>query len=294
MPLGKKLIAKPLILEATRQLRQRVRALERASLTPALKVILVGHHPPSLIYTRNKKKFCESIRVKCDIVQLPESLSLEQLQERVRQYNEDSKIHGIFIQFPLPDHLAHHSVEQLITPKKDVDGLHAHTIGKIYRGQDESAILSPCTPKGIIRLLKYYEIALRGKYVTIIGRSHIVGRPLALMLTNHHATVSLCHSQTCDLKRFTTISDIIVCAVGRPGLIRREHIGANKPVVIDVGINVVDGKLCGDADYHDIVDMCSGITPVPGGIGPLTILSLGENLVLAAERVAQKRGVGDG
>lgn len=278
------LTARPIVEDAIQSLKQRVQSLKRAGRTPFLKVILVGEHAPSLLYTQNKKKFCEGVGAKCEIVHLPGDVSQDTLLDAIARCNVNPQVHGCFIQLPLPLHLGHLSVEALVAPKKDVDGFHNETIGRIYQGEDESKLLAPCTPKGIIKLLKYYQIAPEGKHVVIIGRSYIVGRPLSLMMTNHHATVTLCHSRTLNLKKFTTSAEIIVSAVGRPSFLDADFIGSNKPVVVDVGINMLGGKLCGDAKFHEIAELCSGITPVPGGVGKLTVLSLIENLVLAAEQ----------
>ena len=185
---------------------------------------------------------------------------------------------------PSPPHLSHIPVEDLVNFEKDVDGLHRYNMGKLCRKENQQSLLAPCTPKGIIRLLEYYDIPLKGKDVTIIGRGAIVGTPLALMMTSHDATVTLCHSKTKDIKKFTTRSDVIVSAVGRAGFVDESFIGPNRPTVIDVGINFVEGKLCGDVQFDDVWPLCSAITPVPGGVGPMTILSLTHNLVLAAQR----------
>ena len=278
------LSAKPIVKEALKSLKQRVQILKQGGITPALKVILVGNHPPSLVYTRNKKKFCEEIGAQCEIVQLDARVNEDTLRSTINQCNENTKVHGCLIQFPLPPQLSHVPVEKLVTSQKDVDGFHMKNIEKIYQGHDESKVLAPCTSKGIIKLLKYYNIGIASKHVTIIGRSHIVGRPLSLIMTNHDATVSLCHSKSQDIRKLTTVSDIIVIAVGRPSFLDNSFIGPNRPVVIDVGTNVVERRLCGDAQFDEIQGQCSGITPVPGGVGPLTVLLLAENLILSAER----------
>ena len=283
-------MARPIVESAVEGLGQRVAALVRSGTTPALKVILVGNHPPSVIYTQNKQKFCRRVGAECEIIRLDAMASKQELLATVERCNRDPQTHGYFVQLPLPPHLSPVPVEQLVAAHKDVDGFHAENVGKIYRGEDEGTVMAPCTPKGIISLLRHYGIPLEGREVTIIGRSCVVGRPLALMMTGHHATVTLCHSRSPDIRKFTTSSHIIVSAVGRASFLDSSFIGPNRPVVVDVGINVVEGKLCGDAKYGEIMELCSGITPVPGGIGPMTILSLVENLVLAAEAQA----AGDG
>ena len=282
--MAKRLSAKPIVKEALQSLKQRVQILKQGGLTPALKVILLGDHPPSLIYTRNKKRFCEEIGAVCEILHLEGKTDEDTLRSIINQCNEDTKVHGCLIQFPLPPHLSHVPVGKLVIPEKDVDGFHMKNIEKIYQGSDESKVLAPCTPKGIIKLLKYYDIEIASKHVTIIGRSHIVGRPLSLMMTNHDATVTLCHSKSQEIRKLTTASDIIIVAVGRRSFLDSSFIGPNRPVVIDVGTNVIGGKLCGDVQFEEIQGRCSAVTPVPGGVGPLTILLLAENLILSAER----------
>ena len=281
--MAQRLIASPVVEATVGGLRERVAALRKLSITPSLKVILVGNHAPSLLYTRNKKKFCEKIGAECEIIHLDSQIDCQELISVIERCNRNSKAHGCFVQLPLPPHLGQVPVDQLVFPEKDVDGLHAQTIGKIYRGVDEQSVMAPCTPKGILKLLGHYGIDIAGKNVTIIGRGHVVGRPLALMMTNRDATVSLCHSRSMGIKELTTSSDIIVSAVGCPGFLDRSFIGPGRPVVIDVGINKVDERLCGDVNFDEIQELCSAITPVPGGVGPMTILTLAENLILAAE-----------
>lgn len=276
--------AKPLIEAEKEKLKLEISKLKNQGITPTMKVILVGSHPPSLIYTRNKKKFCEELGGECEIIHLDEKINELDFLKEVDTISNNNSVHGCFIQLPLHDHLKHIEVDQLICPEKDVDGFHPINIGKLYAGNDPEEFLAPCTPKGVMKLLRHYNIPVKGKNACVIGRSVIVGKPMMLMLDREDATVTLCHKGTKDTKSFSRNADIIVTAVGISDLITKEYIGDNKPVVIDVGINYnKENKLCGDADFEGIKDLTSAITPVPGGVGPLTILSLMHNLVLAAK-----------
>ncbi len=279
------LYSKPVIDKALEELKQKTNELITSGITPCLKVILVGDHPPSVIYTRNKKKFCESFGAQCEIIKLDKNISAEDFKIEVDKITNDENTHGCFVQLPLPAQLKKVRVDELIPPQKDVDGFHAVNVGKIYQGFDERDFLAPCTPKGIMTLLRHYNIDINGKNVTVIGRSQIVGRPMSLMITNHNGTATLCHSKTKDLQSICKNSDIIISAVGKTRFLNSEYIGPNKPIVIDVGMNIdSEKKLCGDADFENIKNQCSAITPVPGGVGPLTILSLAQNLILATKK----------
>ncbi|MCY4644891.1 MAG: bifunctional 5,10-methylenetetrahydrofolate dehydrogenase/5,10-methenyltetrahydrofolate cyclohydrolase [Bacteriovoracales bacterium] len=282
------LAAKPVVEKDTQGLKEKVSGLKKSGISPRLEVILVGDHPPSLLYTKNKKKFCQTLGIECEIIHLDGDTNEQTLLSTIERGNEGPHVHGQFIQLPLPPHLHRVPIKDLILPEKDVDGLHLQNVGRLCQGEDESRLLTPCTPKGILRLLHYYEIPLSGKDVTIIGRSPLVGTPLSLMMTNHNATVTLCHSKTVNLQKFTRISDIIVSAVGRPHFIDKSFIGSNRPTVIDVGINTIEGRLCGDVSFHEIKGLCSAITPVPGGVGPMTVLSLAQNVVAAAQSCGRR------
>ncbi len=274
------LLAKPLIDQKLSQLKKQCQQLKAQGVKPCMKVILVGHHPPSLIYTRNKKKKCEEVGIDCEILHYPEDITADNFTQQVMSITQDPNIHGCFIQLPVPAQLQSLDLAALIPPDKDVDGFHSTNIASLYHHQPENRYLQPCTPKGIINLLKFYNIPVKGKHAVVIGRSAIVGKPMALMLLNQDATVTLCHSRTPDIPQWTRQADLIISAVGKPQFLNRDFIGKNRPVVIDVGINRnTEGKLCGDADFESIKDLCSAITPVPGGVGPLTILSLVENLL---------------
>ncbi len=262
-------------------LKSRVERLTQKGKTPGLAVIVVGNNPASLVYVKNKVIACEKLGFFSQKIALPESVSEAELCQIIENLNQDSKIHGILVQLPLPPHLDENQILKTISPQKDVDGFHAQNLGALVQ---QSEGLVACTPKGIIQLLDFEKIKIQGKNATVIGRSTIVGKPLALLLLNRGATVTLCHSQTQNLKEHTQNADILVAAVGKPGFIQSEMVKKGA-VVIDVGINRLEnGTLVGDVDFESVSKMASFITPVPGGVGPMTIAMLLENTVLSAEK----------
>lgn len=275
----------PVIEAALNDLKERCDALKAKGVTPSMKVILVGEHAPSLIYTRNKKRFVEKFGGECEIVKLPESISPEKFVEEVKAIGNNDSVHGCFVQLPLPKQLSSIDVAALIPPKKDIDGFTKEAFEKLLNGARGDASLIPCTPKGIITLLEHYGITMEGKRVTVIGRSLIVGKPMFLLMNNHNATVTMCHSRTPDIKSYTKESDIVVVAVGKAKFLDASYFNESKnTVVVDVGMNKDEnGKLCGDVDFESVKPISGAITPVPGGVGPLTILSLAQNLIGAAE-----------
>lgn len=281
---GRLLYAAPVVDGTRLKLSERCKALSKRGVTPYMKVILVGNHGPSLIYTRNKKKFCESIGAKCDIIQLAENTPEADFRSTLQTIVDDANVHGAFVQLPLPPHLQHINVGELIPPHKDVDGFHRENLGRLIQGDSGAKTLIPCTPKGVVTLMNHYGIEISGKNIVVIGRSLIVGRPTAILLTNHDATVTLCHSKTRDLASITRSADIIVSAVGKAKYLDATYIGTNRPIILDVGINTdSEGKLCGDVNQESLIDKVEALSPVPKGIGPMTILSLAQNLVQAAE-----------
>ncbi|MBP9674003.1 MAG: bifunctional 5,10-methylenetetrahydrofolate dehydrogenase/5,10-methenyltetrahydrofolate cyclohydrolase [Bacteriovoracaceae bacterium] len=274
------LLAKPLIDQKIEDLKKECAKALAQGVTPTLKVILVGNHPASLIYTENKKKFCEQVGADCEIIKLSENINPRDFLEVLKKINNDTNIHGCLIQLPVPKQLADLELHDLIKPEKDVDGFHFQNIGHLYSNNSHSFYSKPCTPQGVMSLLKYYAIPVEGKNIVVIGRSLIVGKPMMLLLSNANATVTLCHSATSNLKFFTQHADIIISAVGKPRFLNSDYIGTNKPILIDVGINRdTTGKLCGDIDFDNVLEKVSSISPVPGGVGPLTILSLTQNLI---------------
>jgi len=266
-------------------LKERTNALQKKGVTPTLKVILVGNTKASLIYTRSKKKFIENFGARCEIIHLPDTLNEAEFLAEVGNIVGDDSVHGCFVQLPLPRHLSHIDVGELIPGHKDVDGFNQKNLYELFKGDTGVKALLPCTPKGIITLLQHYDIPLDGQNVVILGRSEIVGRPMSLLLLNHNATVTVCHSRTKNIKEITAKADIIISAIGKAKFLDSSFLSEDKrPVIIDVGINHDEaGKLCGDVDYQDVYDHCEAISPVPGGVGPMTILSLAQNLLQATE-----------
>ena len=269
----------------TKGLKAECKSLRENNIFPQLKVILVGSDPASIIYTTAKKKFIEKIGGLCEIVTLDEKASEAELRSTINKINVDEKVHGCIIQLPLPKHLSHLDVGHLVVKEKDVDGFHPDNLYALMRNGNDSSDFISCTPKGILTLMQESQINVSGKHVVIIGRSMIVGKPLAMLLTNNNATVTLCHSATMNLKEITKNCDILVSAIGQAKFIDESFISTNKnQVIIDVGMNTdTQGQLCGDVHYERVVNLVSAITPVPGGVGPMTIVSLAQNLLQASK-----------
>ena len=245
--------------------------------TPGLATVLVGDDPASAVYVRNKNKICGELGFQSFEQKLSADTSEEQLLQLVGELNSNKNIHGILVQLPLPDQIDSEKILQAIDPKKDVDGFHPVNVGKLVVG---NALLTPCTPTGIIELLDHYDIEISGKHAVIIGRSNIVGKPVSMLLLQRNATITICHSRPQDLEELTRSADIIVAAVGRANFVTEEMISEGT-VGIEVGINRVDGKLTGDVDFEPVSKKASHITPVPGGVGPMTIALLMENTLKA-------------
>ena len=241
--------------------------------TPGLATVLVGDDPASAVYVRNKNKICGELGFQSFEQKLSADTSEEKLLQLVGELNSNKDVHGILVQLPLPDQIDSEKILQAIDPKKDVDGFHPVNVGKLVVG---NALLTPCTPTGIIALLDRYDIEISGKHAVIIGRSNIVGKPVSMLLLHRNATITICHSRTQNLEEVTRSADILVAAVGRANFVTDEMVSEGT-VVIDVGINRVDGKLTGDVDFEPVSKKASHITPVPGGVGPMTIALLMEN-----------------
>ena len=245
--------------------------------TPGLATVLVGDDPASAVYVRNKNKICGELGFQSFEQKLSADTSEEKLLQLVGELNSNKDVHGILVQLPLPDQIDSEKILQAIDPKKDVDGFHPVNVGKLVVG---NALLTPCTPTGIIALLDRYDIEISGKNAVIIGRSNIVGKPVSMLLLHRNATITICHSRTQNLEEVTRSADILVAAVGRANFVTDEMVSEGT-VVIDVGINRVDGKLTGDVDFEPVSKKASHITPVPGGVGPMTIALLMENTLKA-------------
>jgi len=260
------------ILEKIREEHNQLK--EKYGKQAGLAVVIVGNNPASQVYVRNKMKACENVGFYSENIELDENISEEELLQEIDKLNKNDRINGILVQLPLPSHINELKIIDSISPEKDVDGFHVSNIGKMVIG-DETGFLS-CTPYGIMQLLEEYKIEIAGKDALIIGRSNIVGKPMALMLIQKGATVQVCNSKTKDLRKKLSKADIIIVAAGVPKLLKKEDVKEGA-VVIDVGINRVDGKICGDVDYEEVAEKTSYITPVPGGVGPMTIASLIKN-----------------
>ncbi len=262
---------KAISLQIKNELKEKAAALKAAGVNVNLAVIQVGNNSASTVYVNNKKKGCEYIGIGSLSYELPEETTEEELLDLIAQLNEREDVNGILVQLPLPSHIDEDRVIQAIDPKKDVDGFHPQSVGALCIGQPGFV---SCTPAGIIQLLKRSGIEMAGKECVILGRSNIVGKPMSLLMLRENATVTIAHSRTANLKEVTSRADILIVAVGRPKMVTADYV-KDGAVVIDVGINRDEnGKLCGDVDFDDVAPKCSAITPVPGGVGPMTIAML--------------------
>ena len=249
--------------------------------TPGLAVIVVGDDPASAVYVRNKHKACLAVGMNSYQIALPATISQDELISKIEELNVDPLVDGILVQLPLPAHISEIAVTRAILPEKDVDAFHSENVGKIMIGKYD---FLPCTPAGIVRLLDFYNISVERKSCVVIGRSNIVGKPMALLLLERNGTVTVCHSKTKNLKEITKAADIIIVAIGKPRFLTADMVKAGA-VIVDVGINRGDdGKLVGDVDFEAVSEVASYITPVPGGVGPMTITMLLENTLTAAKK----------
>jgi methylenetetrahydrofolate dehydrogenase (NADP+)/methenyltetrahydrofolate cyclohydrolase len=266
------------------EMRQRVGALSEAGCRPGLAVVLVGDDPASAVYVRNKLRACEECGIGSRSHVLPASAVEDDVLRLIAALNGDAAIHGILVQLPLPPHIDVRRVIEAISVDKDVDGFHLYNVGALVLGQ---SVFPPCTPYGVQLLLETTGIEVAGKNAVVVGASNIVGKPMALMLLHKEATVSICHARTRDLAQYTILADILVVAAGRPGLITGPMV-KHGAVVIDVGINrLPDGSIVGDVDFAGVRERAGWLTPVPGGVGPMTVTMLMENTLRSAQRVAE-------
>ena len=265
----------------TTNLKNKVIELNKKNIKPKLIVILVGDMKASASYVAQKEKFAVKAGIESDILRFESSVTEEQILQEINKINNDNSIHGVIVQLPLPDHISVAKVLNSIDPSKDVDGFTPTNVGKLFLGEDT---LVSCTPKGIMQMLASTGTDLNGKNVTVVGRSNIVGKPAAILCLQQNATVTMCHSRTKDLDAKLSDADVIIVAVGIPKFIHGDQIPENC-IVIDVGIHNIEGKLCGDVDFESASKKASAITPVPGGVGPMTVCALIENTIIAAERI---------
>ncbi|MED3325730.1 bifunctional methylenetetrahydrofolate dehydrogenase/methenyltetrahydrofolate cyclohydrolase FolD [Bacillus thuringiensis] len=263
------------------QLTEEVVKLKEQGIEPGLAVILVGEDPASRSYVKGKEKGCEQVGIYSELIELPETITEERLLAEIDRLNGDGCINGILVQLPLPKHIEEKAIIERISPEKDVDGFHPISVGRMMTGQDT---FLPCTPHGIVELVKETNLDISGKHVVVIGRSNIVGKPVGQLFLNENATVTYCHSKTQNMKELSKLADILIVAVGRPKMITADYIKEGA-VVIDVGVNRLEtGKLCGDVDFDNVLNVAGYITPVPKGVGPMTITMLLHNTVESAKR----------
>lgn len=277
------LYAKPVVDSLMPELEARCHALKEKGINPKLVVFLVGNHPASMAYVGHKKKLCEKIGASFELVGLPETVSASEFTSLVAKYNHDPLVHGCFIQLPVPAQIKALDLNSMIDPAKDVDGFHPLNAYSILEGSKIGQGMISCTPKGVLTLLDYYKIPVAGKHVVIIGRSMIVGKPLALLLTARDATVTIAHSKTKNLELLAKSADIVVTAVGKAEGFGKNFFSPGQ-VVIDVGMNRTNDRLVGDVHFSEASAIVEAITPVPGGVGPMTVVSLIQNLIQAAEK----------
>ncbi len=263
------------------QLTEEVVKLKEQGIVPGLAVILVGEDPASRSYVKGKEKGCEQVGIYSELIEFPETITEERLLAEIDRLNGDDRINGILVQLPLPKHIEEKAIIERISPEKDVDGFHPISVGRMMTGQDT---FLPCTPHGIVELVKETNLDISGKHVVVIGRSNIVGKPVGQLFLNENATVTYCHSKTQNMKELTKLADILIVAVGRPKMVTADYLKEGA-VVIDVGVNRLEtGKLCGDVDFDNVLDVAGYITPVPKGVGPMTITMLLHNTVESAKR----------
>jgi methylenetetrahydrofolate dehydrogenase (NADP+)/methenyltetrahydrofolate cyclohydrolase len=277
--MGKTLSGKEPAAAILDKAKERISKLGRA---PGLAIVQVGEDPASTVYVNMKAKKADSMGLKADVHRLHETTKEPELLELVEKLNSDKTVDGFMVQLPLPKHIDPAKIIEAISPAKDVDGFTSRNMGSLFLNMDEKSILLPATPAGIIRMLEFYKVPIEGKHAVIVGRSNIVGRPIAVMLLNRNATVTICHSRTKGLAEHTKNADILVAAVGKPGLITAEMV-KEEAYVIDVGTTRVEGKIVGDVDFENVIKKAH-CSPVPGGVGPMTVAMLISNVVEAASR----------
>lgn len=278
--MAEKLLGKAVAEKILAQVKEEVAAFDAP---PKLVVVMVGNNPASAVYVRHKEKACAKVGIRFEIKRFEESVTEEELLAGVEELNADPDVNGFIVQLPLPAGVSVPKVIKAIDPVKDVDGFQAYNVGKVVRGV-EFEDLAPCTPKGVIEILDYYDVDVSGMDAVVVGRSDIVGKPMAMMLINRSATVTVCHSKTKDLARYTRQADLVVVAVGRAGFLTGDMVKEGA-VVVDVGINRLDdGSLCGDVDADSVETVASALTPVPGGVGPMTVACLMRNTLRAAKK----------
>ena len=290
---SKILSGKSLSSDVYKNLSKRIDRLKNSNIVPTLTVILVGDNPASKVYVKNKTARFNNLNLNSSTLNFNNDVSEKELLTKISELNNDMNCHGILVQLPLPDHINTEKILLSIDPHKDVDGFHPFNLGHLTAG---SPTFIPCTPKGIMRFFQHYEIELKGKHVVVVGRSNIVGRPISILTSlkkqYSNATTTICHSGSSDIFKYTKLADVVILAIGAPKFLKSDHI-KDGAVIIDVGINRIENsngesKLVGDADFESLINKVKAITPVPGGVGPMTIAMLVENTVEAAERIIHR------
>ncbi len=290
---SKILSGKSLSRDVYKNLSTRIDRLKNSNIVPTLAVILVGDNPASRVYVKNKTARFNNLNLNSSTLNFNNDVSEKELLTKISELNNDMNCHGILVQLPLPDHINTEKILLSIDPYKDVDGFHPFNLGHLAAG---SPTFIPCTPKGIMRFFQHYEIELKGKHVVVVGRSNIVGRPISILTSlkkqYSNATTTICHSGSSDIFKYTKLADVVILAIGAPKFLKSDHI-KDGAVIIDVGINRIENsngesKLVGDADFESLINKVKAITPVPGGVGPMTIAMLVENTVEAAERIIRR------
>ena len=290
---SKILSGKSLSRDVYKNLSTRIDRLKNSNIVPTLAVILVGDNPASRVYVKNKTARFNNLNLNSSTLNFNNDVSEKELLTKISELNNDMNCHGILVQLPLPDHINTEKILLSIDPHKDVDGFHPFNLGHLAAG---SPTFIPCTPKGIMRFFQHYEIELKGKHVVVVGRSNIVGRPISILTSlkkqYSNATTTICHSGSSDIFKHTKLADVVILAIGAPKFLKSDHI-KDGAVIIDVGINRIENsngesKLVGDADFESLINKVKAITPVPGGVGPMTIAMLVENTVEAAERIIRR------
>lgn len=263
------------------EIKADVEGLKSEGISPGLTVILVGENPASISYVSAKTKDCEKVGIHSEVIRLPEHTSQQELIQHITRLNEDPAVHGILVQLPLPQHISETDVLLAIAPEKDVDGFHPINVGNMVIGNE---CFLPCTPYGIVKMIQTTGVSLAGKKVVVLGRSNIVGKPVSLLMLQEHATVTICHSRTQNLEEITRKADILIVAIGKAGFIGKEHVSP-QTIVIDVGVNrTAEGRLVGDVKFDEVAEIVDYITPVPGGVGPMTRTMLLMNTLESAKR----------
>jgi methylenetetrahydrofolate dehydrogenase (NADP+)/methenyltetrahydrofolate cyclohydrolase len=284
--MGEKLAGKPVVQSLRENILSRVDKLNADGITPTLLLIRVGAREDDLSYERSILKNCDLLKIKCQVLELPVTVTMEELTDEFEKANSDQNIHGIMIFRPLPDHIDPEVIRNLINPEKDVDCMSPINLEKVFEGH--STGFAPCTPKAVIEMIKYYDIPLNGANVVVAGRSLVVGKPLAMLLLDENASVTICHSRTKDMPAVTSKADIVVAAIGKAKFMSKDYFSENS-IVIDVGINDDgNGKICGDVDYDEVIDHVKAITPATGGVGLITTTILLGHVVQACEKAINK------